>query len=308
MSDLRLTSKDSTTNQLRPVPQKPVVQAAETGKIGTDQAAFSAHAREGAHGEGGHGGVENYPHGDGGHGGAANEPSAIDDLAHGAHNPHGALHAVEATETLVKVGARVVGRASRAAAVAAEVTHHPGQGHHGLLGKLEHAAETFFAKAGNVLGAGIRRIPGGGKVLDGLSHALGAPGRVLGPGLDKALLGTRVGQAAKFTGSGGRLVANMGGRIPVIGALLGGVIAVADARSSLKILNDPKATTTEKVVAGSQGGLSVISGVAGVGALGVAAAAAIGLTAPVSVPVLLAVAAVTGIASFALSFFKKSAH
>ncbi len=304
MSDLRLTSKDSTTNQLRPPAQKPVAHATETGKIGTDQAAFSARAREGQHGEG----VENYPDGDGGHGGAGNEPSAIDDIAHGAHNPHGALHAVEAGETLVKVGARFVGRASRAAAVAAEVTHHPGQGHHGLLGRFESFVEKIWAKSANVLGAGVRRIPGGGKALDGLSRALGAPGRALGPGVDKVLVGTRLGQAAKFTGSGGRLVANMGGRIPVLGALLGGVIAVADARSSLKILNDPKATTTEKAVAGTQGGLSVVSGIAGVGALGVAAAVAIGFTAPVSVPLLLGVAAVTGIASFALSFFKKKTH
>lgn len=290
MSDLRLTAKDSTNTQPRTPRQAPVQHGPEVGKIAGDQAAFSARSREGAHAEDEH---------------HAEEHSTIDQIAHSAHNPHGALHAVEAGEGLIHAGARLLGRGARAATVAAEVTHHPGPGHHGLLGRLEHAVEKFWDKATNVAAAGIRRIPGGDKALTGLSKALGAPGRALGPGVDKVLVGTRLGQAAKFTGSGGRLVANMGGRIPVIGALLGGVIAVADTRSSLKILNDPKATTTEKVIAGSQGGLSVVSGVAGVGALGVAAAVAVGFTAPVSVPLLLSVAAVTGIASFALSFFKK---
>lgn len=300
MSDLRLTAKDTTTTAPVRTHAKATGEIpAETGKIGTDKSAFSgeAHAAAGADP-----GLETYPVGEEHHG---EEHTLVDDIAHKAHNPHGALHAVEAGEVLVKGGARLVTRAARGASVAAEVVHHPGQGHHGLLGRLEAAVETGVSRLGKWFGAGIAKIPGGQKFLDGTSKLLGAPGRALGPGVDAALAGTRLGKAAQFTGSGGRLVANMGGRIPVIGALLGGAIAWVDARSSLKILNDPKASGAEKAVAGAQGGLSVVSGLAGVGALGVAAAAAIGFTAPVSVPLLLGVAAVTGIASFALSFFKK---
>ena len=284
MSDLRLTATEPTTGPARTPRQAPAAQE-HAVKLAGDQAQFSGKARDGAqHGE---------------------EHSTLEDIAHTAHNPHGALHAVEAGEHALKTASRFVGRAGRAATVAAEVTHHPGQGHHGLLGRLEHGVEKFWAKATQVIGGGIRKIPGGGRTLDALDRAVGAPGRVMGPGLDKALVGTRVGSAVKFTGAGSRFLQGMGGRIPVIGSVLGGIIAVADYRSSMQILRDPKATTGEKVVAGSQGALSVASGVAGVGALGVAAAVALGFTAPVSVPLLLGVAAVTGIASFALSFFKK---
>lgn len=299
MSDLRITAKDTTTTPVRTHAKATGEIPAATGKIATDQHAFTG----GAHGAGGTDpGLEHYPV-DGGH--HEDDHSLVDDVAHKGHNPHAALHAVEAGEVLAKGGAKVISRLARGASVAAEVVHHPGQGHHGLLGKFETLVEKGFSKLGGWLSAGVAKIPGGQKFLDGTAKLLGAPGRALGPGMDAALAGTRLGKAAQFTGSGGRLVANMGGRIPVIGALLGGVIAWVDAKSAIKTLKDPKASGTEKAIAGTVGGLSVVSGVAGMGALGVAAAAAIGFTAPVSVPLLLGVAAVTGIASFALGFFKK---
>ena len=286
MSDLRLNPADNT----HVAPRTPRPAQAPNGaevKIGGDHAAFSGKSKD-AHAKG---------HED--------AHSVLEDIAHTAHNPHGAMHAVEAGEHGLKVVSRVIGRAGRVAAAGAELTHEGGQAHHGLLGKLEHWIEKGTKAAGNLLSKGIRAIPGGGRALDLADRAISAPARWMGPGLDKALVGTRVGSAVKFTGAGANFLSRMGGRIPVLGSVLGGIIAVTDARSSLKIMNDPKATTKEKVIAGSQGGLSVISGVAGVGAMGVAAAAAIGFTAPVSVPLLLGVAAVTGIASFALSFFKK---
>jgi hypothetical protein len=154
----------------------------------------------------------------------------------------------------------------------------------------------------------VSKLPGGSKVVSGVKAVFGAPGRAAGAAAraaDTALEGSRIGNAVRLTGSTGRFIANAGGRIPIVGAVLGGVIGAVDVKDALHTLKDPHATTKDKVIAGSQGVLSGASGILGIGALGVAGAAAIGLTAPVSVPLLLGAATITGVGAFALSFFKK---
>lgn len=242
---------------------------------------------------------------------AGHDEDLMSYVAHKAHNPHGALHAVEAGEHAVHSGAKLLSRAAgraaaqgtRAAAATAEAAHHGG--HHGLIGKFETLIERGASAASRFFSRAIGAVPGGTRAANAVKDALRVPGRVLGPGVDKVLTGTRVGAAVRATGSGGRMVAQMGGRIPILGAVLGGVIGVVDVKSSLTIMQDPQASGKEKAIAGTQGLLSATSGALSVGALGVAGAAALGLTAPVSVPLLLTAAAVTGVGAFALSFFKK---
>lgn len=237
------------------------------------------------------------------------EPDKIDDLAHTAHNPHGAMHAVEAVEVAGQAGARVIGRLTRGAAIAAEVSHDGARGHHGVLGKLEKLIDRGFKWTGRLLGRGVRAVPGGGRALDGLKRGLGYPGRLLGPGLDAALVGTRASNTLRMTGSAGRFFGTLGGRIPVIGAVFGGIIAVADYRATMKVLRDPKASGGQMAIAGTQGLLSVTSGAVGVAALATAGLAAIGLiTAPAWIVPAMGIAAIAGAGAFVLTFFKKSSH
>lgn len=246
----------------------------------------------------------NEKHAEGGH-------DALTDLAHTAHSPHAAMHAVEAGEHLVVSAGRVASRVLRSGATVAEaqgVGHAAGHEPHGILAKAEHAATKAFSWLGRGLARGFKALPGGKQVAAWGTKLWQGPGKAMGPGLDQALKGTQVGKAVQFTGSGGRFVTTMGGRLPIVGALLGGVIAVVDYRDMMHTVRDPKASGREKGLAVAQGSLSVASGVLGAGALAAAGAIAVGLTAPVSVPALLLAAAITGALSFGISFFRGKKH
>lgn len=257
-------------------------------------------------------------YGDEGHG--EGQHDLLSDVAHKAHSPHGAMHAVEAGEHMLAPVGRALGRLARSGASAAEaqvaaqavvaesaVAGHALHQHHGLLVRAEQAVGRGFTRLGAWMAKGIRAIPGGGKALDWTARAWGGPARALGPGLDKALVGTQVGKAVTFTGSGGRMVGAMGGRLPIIGALLGGLIAVVDYRDAVHTIQDPKQSTKEKVLAGTQGAFSVVSGFLGMGALAAAGAVALGFTAPFSIPALMLGAAVTGVVAFGVSLFRGGA-
>lgn len=301
MTDVRT---NSTNPQVKTAPIAKKADGAKTTEVKHDDKPkahtgdavhLSAHAKDAAHGD---------------------EHSMLKDIAHKAHNPHGALHAIEAGEGALRVASRVATQGSRAASTVAEAAevaqnaahHGHAGGHHGIIGKAEHLVSRGLSKAGSFLGNLISKVPGGSRVVNAVKGVVSAPGRAAGAAataVDGAIAGTRVGNAVKLAGSGARFMGQIGGRIPLVGAVLGGVIGVVDAKDAIHTLQDKKATTKEKVIAGSQGLLSAASGALGVGALGVAAAAAVGLTAPVSVPVLLGAAAITGVGAFALSFFKK---
>jgi hypothetical protein len=225
----------------------------------------------------------------------------IDHLAHTTHTPHGLMHTAEAGERAVHAAGRLARQAGRVASAGAEAAgdvHHLAHGHAGLFARLEGAVSGLVARGAAAMGAGLRAIPGGARAVDAAGRAGAAIGR-LGEGL---VAGTRL------AGAGGRLAAAMGGRLPVVGAALGGVIAVADLRGARRILDDPHATPRDRIVAVGQAGLSVVSGVTGVGALALAGAMALGLTAPISVPLLLGASAITGVGAFAASFLLPAAH
>jgi hypothetical protein len=283
---------------LGPEPIDPEIEgfkAAEAKGYETDGLRLS-HKKAGEHGE--EGGYEAW----------------MESVAHTAHQPHGWMHAVEAGEHAV-VGASRAFRAGRAAVVASEVAEAASEGiqhakhaHKGLLEKGEELVGHGLSKAGKGVAQAIEKLPGGKAVVKGVSTAAGAPGRAAASGakaLDGALEGTALAaKGLKFTGAAGRFVETVGGRLPIVGALLGGVIAAVDVKSAAHTFHDPHASTKDKAIAGTQAGFSVASGLLGVGALGVAGAAAIGLTAPVSVPLLMTAAAITGAVSFGLSFFR----
>lgn len=259
-------------------------------------------------------------YGDPAHPPAEGAHSLLEDVAHGAHSPHGAMHAVEAGEHLLAPVARAAGRVLRTGASVAEVqplaqavvaeSAHAGHAlhqHHGSLVKAERWVSRVVVKGLAWTARGLRRLPGGKPFVAGVARVWKGPGRVMGPGMDAALQGTRLGQAVRFTGSGGRFVQALGGRLPIFGSVLGGVIAVVDVRDAIRTCRDPKQPAREKWLAGAQGSFSAISGVLGLGALAAAGAIAIGLTAPVSVPALLLGAAVTGVVAFGLSLFRGGA-
>ncbi|MEB3224120.1 MAG: hypothetical protein VKS61_18760 [Candidatus Sericytochromatia bacterium] len=231
---------------------------------------------------------------------AAGESSTgqrIDHLAHSTHTPHGLMHTVEAGERAVHAAGRLARQAGRVASTASEAAgeaHHLAEahGHAGIFARLEAAGSRAAGWLGGVVGGGIRALPGGARALEAAGSATAAVGRAA----EGLVAGTRL------AGAGGRLTAAMGGRLPVIGAALGGVIAVADVRGALRIIDDPASRPRDRVVAAGQAGLSVVSGVTGVGALAAAGAVALGLTAPVSVPLLLGASAITGLGAFAASF------
>lgn len=140
----------------------------------------------------------------------------------------------------------------------------------------------------------------------GLKAADAEAGRAAGRAaiaIDRGLEGTRLGQTIHVSGSGGRLAASLGGRMPVVGALMGGVVGAIDVRRAILTIRNPHATTRQRWLAGAQGAMSGLSGLFGLGALGVAAAGAMGLALPVSVPILLMAGAAAGAASFIISFF-----
>jgi hypothetical protein len=225
----------------------------------------------------------------------------IDHLAHTTHTPHGLMHTVEAGERAVHAAGRLARQAGRVASAGAEAAgevHHLAHGHAGIFARMEAAVSGVVARGASAVGAVFRAIPGGARAIDAAGRASATLGR-LGEGL---VAGTR------FAGAGGRVAAAMGGRLPIVGAALGGVIAVADLRGARRIIDDPHASPRDRIVAAGQAGLSVVSGVTGVGALAVAGAVALGLTAPVSVPLLLGASAITGVGAFAASFLLPSAH
>lgn len=275
-------------------------EAHVTGKIGQDTASFSragAHSPE-AKGAEGHG----------------EEHSTLQTIAHKTHYPHAAGHVVEAGEVAIAQGARVL-RGARAVEVAGgaksavHAAEHAGHGHAGLLHKLEAGVGKLTSRVLSGSASLLSKLPGGSKLVSGIKTVAAAPGRLFGSGAqaaDSALAGTRLGNAVRLTGSGGRFVGAMGGRLPIVGAVLGPVIAAFDLKTARETFADPKATRRDKIVSGTTAALSVTSGALGVGALAVAGAVAVGLTAPVSVPLLLAGSAITGAAAFAVSFFRKS--
>ncbi|HEY9722257.1 MAG TPA: hypothetical protein V6D47_09595 [Oscillatoriaceae cyanobacterium] len=124
-----------------------------------------------------------------------------------------------------------------------------------------------------------------------------------GIAIDDGLDGTRLGEAIHLSGSGSRLVATMGGRMPIIGTLMSGIVGVIDVRRAIHTMEDPAATTRDRWIAGAQGAASGLSALFGMSALGVAALSAIGVALPISVPVLLLAGAASGAASFLISFF-----
>jgi hypothetical protein len=229
----------------------------------------------------------------------------VEDLAENVHRPHGAMHAIEAGEHVVGAASRAFRSGGRALGSAAEVV---GGHHHGLLGRAEALVTRGLKVATRWTALRVARVPGGLAVVRGTQRVLGLPGRLLGPKLDALLAGTRIGRAARFTGSGGRMVTTMGGRVPLIGAALGGVIAVADVRHAWTTLRSPHVSRGGKVIAATQGILSAVSGALGVVALGGAAAIALGLSVPFAVPTLLGAAAITGMGAFALSFLVPGGH
>lgn len=109
--------------------------------------------------------------------------------------------------------------------------------------------------------------------------------------------------AAKAAGGG--FVARLGGPLSVIATGLSAVIAVMDIKHAVTVLKDPKATSHQKHLTVTQATLSGASGLTGI----LAAAGALGLALPFSIPVLLGISTVTGLASFAVSLFnRKSNH
>lgn len=105
--------------------------------------------------------------------------------------------------------------------------------------------------------------------------------------------------------AGGSFVARLGGPLSVFATGLSAVIAVMDIRHAATVLKDPAATPHQKHLTVTQATLSGASGVTGL----LAAAGALGLALPFSIPLLLGVSTVTGLASFAVSLFNRhSSH
>lgn len=108
--------------------------------------------------------------------------------------------------------------------------------------------------------------------------------------------------AAKTAGAG--FVARLGGPLSVIATGLSAVIAVMDIKRAATVLKDPKATEHQKHLTVAQATLSGASGLTGL----LAAAGALGLALPFSIPLLLGVSTVTGLASFAVSLFNRHSN
>ncbi len=198
-------------------------------------------------------------------------------IAHRAHVPHGTVHAVESVER----GGLLLNRSLRLLSAGAE-SHH-GQPHRGVWGRLEDSVVAL----GRWGKRRIERLPGFDRLL--------APRPVRG-------VTQRVHQS-KVVRLWGRTAQTMGGRIPAVGSVLGVAIAVTDAQRTQAVLANPHSERKARVLAISQGGLSVVSGVSGATAL-VAAAARLNL--PIGVPMMLSVSALTGFGAFLLSLAQPS--
>lgn len=104
--------------------------------------------------------------------------------------------------------------------------------------------------------------------------------------------------------AGGSFVARLGGPLSVFATGLSAVIAVMDIRHAATVLKDPTATSHQKHLTVAQATLSGASGLTGI----LAAGGALGLALPFSIPVLLGVSTVTGLASFAVSLFNRRSN
>jgi hypothetical protein len=203
--------------------------------------------------------------------------SVVDAIAHRGHVPHGTIHAVESLEK----GGIVLQRNLRLLSAGAE-SHHA-KPHQGIWGRLEDA----YAVTRRRVWKNIQGTPGlGGIAQRPVPRAMARTSQAF----EQSQVGTLWHRTTR----------QMGGRIPTVGSALGVAIAVSDARRAHALLKDPHSSRKDRILAVSQGGLSIASGVAGALALGAAA----GLGIPVNVHALLTAAALTGLGAFVLSFMQ----
>jgi hypothetical protein len=107
-------------------------------------------------------------------------------------------------------------------------------------------------------------------------------------------------RAATALGASTRLAATAAARaVPVLGAALGAALTLQDAKSALRTLGDPNATTTDKALAVGKAALNAASTVAAVGGV---IALAVGATA--AAPVWLAAAGLAGLAATGIGLYQ----